>query len=109
MRYREFVELAAGAALIVSDSGGIQEEAPHLGVPLLVPRTCTERPEALASGFVRLVELSRASIVGAALDLLAQPRRAPVPFGPQAPFGDGFAAGRIVDVIETHAAVRLAA
>ena len=109
MRYREFVGQASGAALIVSDSGGIQEEAPHLGVPLLVPRSCTERPEALATGFVRLVDVSRESIVRAALDLLAQPRRDPVPFGPQAPFGDGFAAQRIVEVIGALAAEPLAA
>jgi len=109
MRYREFVTQAAGSALIISDSGGIQEEAPHLGVPLLVPRSCTERPEALATGFVRLVDVSRESIVREALDLLAQPRREPVPFGPEAPFGDGFAASRIVDVIEARAAEPLAA
>jgi UDP-N-acetylglucosamine 2-epimerase (non-hydrolysing) len=109
MRYREFVKLAARSALIVSDSGGIQEEAPHLGVPLLVPRSCTERPEALATGFVRLVDVCRQSIVRESLDLLAQPRREPVPFGPQAPFGDGFAALRIVEVIEALAAEPLAA
>lgn len=109
MRYREFVLQAAGSALIVSDSGGIQEEAPHLGVPLLVPRSCTERPEALATGFVRLVDVRRQSIVSEALDLLAQPRRAPVPFGPQAPFGDGCASRRIVEVIEALAAEPLAA
>jgi len=109
MRYREFVTQAAGSALIVSDSGGIQEEAPHLGVPLLVPRSCTERPEALATGFVRLVDVSRQSIVREALDLLAQPRREAVPFGPQAPFGDGFAALRIIEVIEALAAEPLAA
>ena len=46
---------AANAALVISDSGGIQEEVPHLGVPLLVPRSCTERPEGVATGFVRIV------------------------------------------------------
>jgi len=109
MRYREFVAQAARAALIVSDSGGIQEEAPYLGVPLLVPRSCTERPEALATGFVRLVDVRRESIVREALDLLARPRRQPVSFGPGAPFGDGLASARIVEVIEALAAEPLAA
>ncbi len=76
MNYREFIAAAAGAALIVSDSGGIQEEVPHLGVPLLVPRSCTERPEGVASGFVRLVNVDRAAIVGAALAMLDAPRKA---------------------------------
>ena len=49
MEYRAFVTMAATAALVISDSGGIQEEAPHLGVPLLVPRNCTERPEGVAA------------------------------------------------------------
>src|SRR5204862_3676554 len=60
MRYGEFIAQAAHAALLISDSGGIQEEAPHLGTPLLVPRANTERPEALATGFVRLVGLDAA-------------------------------------------------
>ena len=98
--YPEFIRAAAGAALIVSDSGGIQEEAPHLGVPLLVPRANTERGESLATGFVRLVAVDRERIVEAALALLAAPRRAPVPFDAQAPYGAGDAAARIVAVLE---------
>ena len=100
MNYREFVAAAAAAALIVSDSGGIQEEVPHLGVPLLVPRSCTERPEAVERGFVRLVAVDRDIIVAEALALLAAPPSRPLPFDHDAPFGDGAAAVRIVDVLE---------
>ena len=98
LAYREFIAAAASAALVISDSGGIQEEVAHLGVPLIVPRSCTERPEGVATGFVRIVGTERAVIVREALAMLAQPRRAPLPFDRSAPFGDGEAASRIVDV-----------
>ncbi|MFO1396302.1 MAG: UDP-N-acetylglucosamine 2-epimerase (non-hydrolyzing) [Burkholderiales bacterium] len=109
MAYREFVAEAARAALVISDSGGIQEEVPHLGVPLLVPRTCTERPEGVATGFVRLVNVDRDEIVREALAMLAAPRRPALPFDHTAPFGDGTAARRIVDVLEAALADALAA
>jgi UDP-N-acetylglucosamine 2-epimerase (non-hydrolysing) len=101
--YPDFIAAASSAALVISDSGGIQEEAPHLGVPLLVPRSNTERPEAIATGFVRLVPVDRAAIVEAGLALLAAPRRAPLPFDDAAPFGARDAAVRIVDAL--HAAL----
>jgi len=109
MAYREFVAEAASAALVISDSGGIQEEVPHLGVPLLVPRSCTERPEGVTTGFVRLVNVDRDEIVREALALLAAPRRPALPFDHAAPFGDGTAAKRIVDVLEAALADALAA
>lgn len=109
MAYREFIAAAASAVLIISDSGGIQEEVPHLGVPLLVPRSCTERPEGVATGFVRLVAVDREAIVREALAMLAAPRAAALPFDRAAPFGDGAAAARIVDVLETALADALAA
>lgn len=101
LAYREFITAVAGAALVISDSGGIQEEVPHLGVPLLVPRSCTERPEGVATGFVRVVATDRDVIVREALAMLAAPRRTPLPFDGAAPFGDGAAAARIVDVLES--------
>lgn len=109
MAYREFIAAVADAALVISDSGGIQEEVPHLGVPLLVPRSCTERPEGIATGFVRLVNVDREAIVREALALLEAPRRAPIPFDQRAPFGDGAAAMRIVDVLEAALADAIAA
>ncbi|MEO8755083.1 MAG: UDP-N-acetylglucosamine 2-epimerase (non-hydrolyzing) [Casimicrobiaceae bacterium] len=109
MAYREFIAAAANAALVISDSGGIQEEVPHLGVPLLVPRSCTERPEGVATGFVRLVAVDRDEIVREALSMLSAPPSAPLPFDHAAPFGDGAAATRIVDVLEAELADALAA
>jgi UDP-N-acetylglucosamine 2-epimerase (non-hydrolysing) len=100
MDYPTFIDAAAGAALIISDSGGIQEESPHLGVPLLVPRSNTERPEGVALGYVRLVPVDRATIVREALALLAAPRVRALPFDDDAPYGAGDAAARIVDVLE---------
>lgn len=100
MAYREFITAAANAALVISDSGGIQEEVPHLGVPLLVPRSCTERPEGIATGFVRLVPVDRDAIVREALSMLGARQAAPLPFDHAAPFGDGGAAVRILDVLE---------
>jgi UDP-N-acetylglucosamine 2-epimerase (non-hydrolysing) len=109
MGYRDFITMAANAALIISDSGGIQEEVPHLGVPLLVPRSCTERPEGVATGFVRLVAVDRDAIVREALALLAMPRVEPLAFDQHAPFGDGAAAARIVDVLEASLVDAIAA
>jgi len=106
MDYREFIATAAGAALLISDSGGVQEEAPHLGAPVLVPRSCTERPEAIDTGFVRLVPVEREVMLRTALDILAAPRAAPVPFDGSAPFGNGTAATRIVDVLEAALVAR---
>ncbi len=101
MRYRDFIDSAARAALIISDSGGIQEEAPHLGTPLLVPRPNTERPESLATGFVQLVAVERKALVLAALAALDAPRRTPLPIDAASPYGAGDAALRIRGVLET--------
>jgi UDP-N-acetylglucosamine 2-epimerase (non-hydrolysing) len=109
MEYRAFVAMAATAALVISDSGGIQEEAPHLGVPLLVPRSCTERPECVATGFVQLVGIDHDAILAAATAMLAAPRRPALAFDSQAPFGAGDAAQRIVDVLDTIMAEAAAA
>jgi UDP-N-acetylglucosamine 2-epimerase (non-hydrolysing) len=109
MEYKAFVTMAATAALVISDSGGIQEEAPHLGVPLLVPRSCTERPEGVATGFVQLVGIEHDAIVAAAAAMLAAPRRPALPFDRHAPFGAGDAAQRIVAVLATIMAEAVAA
>jgi len=99
MAYRDFIATAASSALIISDSGGIQEEAPHLGTPLLVPRCNTERPEAIATGFVRLIAVDEHGIVNAAEAALSSERRPPIPIDADAPFGAGDAAQRIVNVL----------
>jgi UDP-N-acetylglucosamine 2-epimerase (non-hydrolysing) len=106
MRYQQFIECAERAALIISDSGGIQEEAPHLGTPLLVPRCNTERPESMSTGFVKLVPVDRGAIVRDALAALAAPRRPALPFDQHAPYGAGDAAQRIVRVLEATLVAR---
>ena len=100
MEYAPFVALMARAALVISDSGGVQEEAPHLGTPLLVPRSNTERPECLDTGFVELVPVHRPAIVAAAGRMLERPRPPALPFDARAPFGAGDAAERIAALLE---------
>jgi UDP-N-acetylglucosamine 2-epimerase (non-hydrolysing) len=98
--YPDMVYLMQRAALLITDSGGLQEEGPALGKPVLVMREVTERPEVLASGVVRLIgtdpRLMRAE-VDALLDDPAEYARRAVPVFP---YGDGTAAGRIADAIE---------
>ena len=99
MPYRSFVQLLKRSALVVTDSGGIQEEAPYLGTPVLVARDQTERPEALALGGTRLVPLDKAVIVDAIMLALERPRPAPLPFTIDSPFGDGRSGLRIADAL----------
>jgi len=94
--YASFIRLLQRCALVLTDSGGVQEEAPALGKPVLVMRDVTERPEALEAGTVQLVGTDRRTIVTAVTRLLDDPaaRRA---FGRRInPYGDGHAAQRIV-------------
>ncbi len=95
VEYAEFVWLMRRASLIISDSGGIQEEAPALGKPVLVLRDVTERPEALETGWVELVGVEPTRVVSAAEAWLSGKRQRPT--GDSQPFGDGHAAVRIVD------------
>ncbi len=100
--YPEFVWLMDRAMLILTDSGGIQEEAPSLGTPVLVMRDSTERPEALASGLVELVGTRVEVIVERAGRLLSAPPDRERPAAAN-PYGDGQAAGRIVRLIAERA------
>ena len=104
--YLAFVELMRAARLIVTDSGGIQEEAPSLGVPVLVMRETTERPEAVAAGTVRLVGTDADTIVAEAARLLDDPDHHARMSRATNPYGDGKAAQRIAaDVAARLAAV----
>ncbi|TKC88800.1 UDP-N-acetylglucosamine 2-epimerase (non-hydrolyzing) [Trinickia terrae] len=96
--YLGFVRLMQRASIILTDSGGIQEEAPAFGKPVLVMRDVTERPEAIEAGAARLVGTSRSSIRDAVLFQLARlsDSRAPVP---RNPYGDGLASERIAAVL----------
>jgi UDP-N-acetylglucosamine 2-epimerase (non-hydrolysing) len=89
----------AASTLILTDSGGIQEEAPSLGKPVLVLRDETERPEAVEAGVVKLVGPHREAIVRAASELLDDPARYRSMAAAVNPYGDGHAAERIVAVI----------
>jgi UDP-N-acetylglucosamine 2-epimerase (non-hydrolysing) len=105
--HAELVRRVRDADLVLSDSGGIQEEAPALGTPLLVLRDKTERPEAIESGNALLIGTSAEAIVAETRRLLADP----VALGSMAqralPFGDGRAAPRIAAIIENWLERRL--
>ena len=90
------LQLMKRAYMVVTDSGGIQEEATGLGVPELVMREVTERPEGVATGALRLVGTDRARIVSEASRLLDDRVEYEVMAKAQNPFGDGHAAERIV-------------
>jgi UDP-N-acetylglucosamine 2-epimerase (non-hydrolysing) len=95
--YLSFVALMDRATLILTDSGGVQEEAPSLGKPVLVMRDTTERPEAVQAGTVKLVGSSTEAIVRETAALLDDPDRYQRMQRAHNPYGDGAAAARIVD------------
>jgi len=97
--YLPFVHLMRAATLILSDSGGMQEEAPSLGKPVLVLRDTTERPEAVAAGTVRVVGTDTARVVMEASLLLDDPKEYEAMSQASNPFGDGHASERIADVL----------
>lgn len=97
--YLSLVHLMKRASLILTDSGGIQEEAPSLGVPVLVLRETTERPEGISAGVVRLVGTERDRIVSEASRLLRDPAAHADMASRVNPYGDGKAAKRIVSIL----------
>lgn len=100
MDYLPFVYLMSRCRFVITDSGGIQEEAPSLGKPVLVMRESTERPEAVAAGTVRLVGVAEASILGEAERLLHDAEHYERMSTAHNPYGDGHAADRIARIIE---------
>jgi UDP-N-acetylglucosamine 2-epimerase (non-hydrolysing) len=99
MPYAELIRLMDCAHLLLTDSGGLQEEAPALGLPALILRDVTERPEAVASGNARLVGLDPARIVAETMRLLDDPHAHAAMSRPAFPYGRGDAAPRIADAI----------
>ncbi|HVB34253.1 MAG TPA: UDP-N-acetylglucosamine 2-epimerase (non-hydrolyzing) [Patescibacteria group bacterium] len=99
--YPEFVHLLRRSCLVLTDSGGVQEEAPSIRTPVLVMRDVTERPEALASGWVELVGTETERILKRAEAWL---KRDPSEFPPASanPFGDGKASERIADILSAR-------
>lgn len=103
----ELLRLIRDADVVLSDSGGIQEEAPTLGTPLLVLREKTERPEAIASGNARLVGTSAAAIAGQTRHLLSNPAELFAMARRAFPFGDGRAGARIAAIVEEWLETRI--
>lgn len=99
LEYPAFIWLLGQATLVLTDSGGIQEEAPALGVPLLVLRDVTERQEGVESGNARLVGTDRAAIVAAVEGLLADRAAMARMSEPSLPYGTGDAAARIAGLL----------
>ena len=99
LQYLEFVHLMSKASIVLTDSGGIQEEAPGLGKPVLVMRDTTERPEALESGTVHLVGTDYDKIVSEVSTLLEDAEAYAKMSQAVNPYGDGLACGRIVDTL----------
>ena len=99
MSYPALIRLMDAAHLLLTDSGGLQEEAPALGLPTLILRDNTERPESIACGNARLVGLDPARIIRAATHLLDHPAAHAAMARPAFPYGKGDSAGRIVEAI----------
>ncbi|MCH6269276.1 non-hydrolyzing UDP-N-acetylglucosamine 2-epimerase [Neobacillus citreus] len=98
----DFHNFASRAYLILTDSGGVQEEAPSLGVPVLVLRDTTERPEGIAAGTLKLAGTDEETIFGMADELLTDPAAHDQMAKASNPYGDGIASGRIVQAILYH-------
>jgi UDP-N-acetylglucosamine 2-epimerase (non-hydrolysing) len=100
--YLPFVDLMRRAYLLITDSGGVQEEGPSMGKPILVLREKTERPEAVEAGTVKLVGTDRAAIVREAVRLLENPAEYEHMARLHNPYGDGHASERIVRRIAAY-------
>ena len=98
--YLPFVRLMDRASMILTDSGGIQEEAPSLGKPVLVMRETTERPEAVNEGTVRLVGTNTLDIVNGVKNLLNSKTDYEMMSRAHNPYGDGMASSRIINIIK---------
>jgi UDP-N-acetylglucosamine 2-epimerase (non-hydrolysing) len=97
--YLDLVLALREAALVLTDSGGIQEEAPTFGTPVLVLRDVTERPEGIEAGVAELVGTDPDLLLARAQALLARPRRPSTGGSVTSPYGDGRAGERIADIV----------
>lgn len=100
LQYQPFVNLMAKSYLIITDSGGMQEEAPSLGKPVLVVRKETERPEALAAGTVKLAGVEQETIYNMTKELLSNQESYESMAFAANPYGDGHACERIVEILK---------
>ena len=99
LSYAPFVWLMDRATMVLTDSGGVQEEAPSLGKPVLVMRETTERPEGIDAGSARLVGIQQERIVNELTRLLYHPEERAAMCKARNPYGDGKAAARIVEIL----------
>lgn len=99
MEYRKFVHLMNHSYIVLTDSGGIQEEAPALGKPVLVMRNETERPEAIECGTAKLVGTETEAIISATEKLLKDEKEYEKMSNAISPYGDGHAAEKIVEIL----------
>ncbi|HEU5219510.1 MAG TPA: UDP-N-acetylglucosamine 2-epimerase (non-hydrolyzing) [Gemmatimonadales bacterium] len=99
LEYADLIEVMRRSVMVLTDSGGIQEEAPAMHKPVLILRSVTERPEVVESGFGKLVGTDRENIVDEARRVLGNPALYGAMIAGQNPFGDGHAAERIVGII----------
>lgn len=102
--YRLFVALMNNSTIVLTDSGGVQEEAPGLGKPVLVMRDTTERPEGVHAGTVKLIGANRDNIVQHVSDLIEDQQAYDQMAEASNPYGDGQASGRICEAIQTYLA-----
>lgn len=100
--HSSFVQLLDACVLIITDSGGIQEEAPFMGKPLLIIRESTERPEGVEAGTARLVGTKTADIIAGCKELLENEETLIAMSKAHFPYGDGYAAERIVNILESE-------
>ena len=100
--YYDFVNLMARSYLILTDSGGVQEEGPHFGIPILVLRSVTERPDAVTFGTVKLVGLDEENIYQAAATLIQDASEYRKMANAVNPYGDGKTSQRIVQIIKNY-------
>lgn len=100
--YAQLVGAMQRCYLLLTDSGGLQEEAPGLGKPVLVLRDTTERPEAIAAGTARLIGTDASSIIQNATELLSSPAAYELMAKAVNPFGDGYASERILQIVRTY-------
>ena len=100
--YLDFVNIMAKSYLIFTDSGGVQEEGPHFGIPILVLRSVTERPDAVNYGTVKLVGLEEENIFNTALQLIDNKAEYEKMANAVNPYGDGLSAVRTIKIIKNY-------
>lgn len=100
--YLDFVNLMSKSYIILTDSGGVQEEGPHFGVPILCLRYVTERPDAVDFGTVKLVGLDEEKIYSTALQLIEDPNEYKKMANAVNPYGDGLSSERTIKIIKNY-------